>query len=314
MKEQKAALIEFVQSQKANGSTIAETLNELGVKRSTYYAWIRPKRDTTTRNRLMELTPTEKKAIETAKEAYPAMRHRQIQGILQNQGLYLSFSSVYQHLASLDMVEPYERRPSPLKEPRYSVWQRNLMWGCDWTKLLINHVRWYLIILIDFFSRYLIGYDICPSVNASHVKHLYARGLTTQGMAKGHALPELRVDRGSPNTSVVTREFFAFLGADMSFARVRRPTDNALTERFFGTAKQEEIYIVGSYPDEYSAHHEIGTYITFYNTVRPHQALWNFTPAHVHEVNNNSRIVEELERLKQQTRIERKTYWKGRNV
>lgn len=314
MEDQKNAIIEFVRSQKANGSTITETLNELGVKRSTYYAWIRPKRDTTTRQRLMELTPMEKKAIETAKEAYPAMRHRQIQGILQNQGCYLSFSSVYHHLKSLDMVEPYERRPSPLTEPRYSVWQRNLMWGCDWTKLLINHVRWYLIILIDFFSRYLIGYDIYPSVNASHVKHLYAMGLKSQGIGNGDILPEMRADRGSPNTSFVTREFFAFMGADLSFARVRRPTDNALTERFFGTAKQEEIYVVGSYPDEYSARHEIGTYITFYNTVRPHQALWNVTSAHVHEVNNNTRIVEELDRLKKRTWLERKAYWEGRNV
>jgi len=82
--------------------------------------------------------------------------------MLQNQGVYLSPSSVYHHLKSIGQVEPYERRPSPLKTPRYNVWQRNLMWGCDWTKLFINHIRWFLIILIDFFSRFIIGYDINP--------------------------------------------------------------------------------------------------------------------------------------------------------
>ena len=35
--------------------------------------------------------------------------------MLQNQGIYLSMSSVYHHLKSLNQVEPYERRPSPLK-------------------------------------------------------------------------------------------------------------------------------------------------------------------------------------------------------
>ncbi len=91
-----------------------------------------------------------------------------------------------------------------------------------------------------------------------------------QGIEKDHyILPELRVDRGSPNTSLVTKEFFDIIGADLSFARVRRPTDNALTERFFGTAKQEEIYIVGSYPDERSAWEEIGSYIYTYNHERP---------------------------------------------
>jgi hypothetical protein len=52
------------------------------------------------------------------------------------------------------MVESYERRTSPLKEPRYDVWQKNLMWGCDWTTLRINHIRWYLMILIDQFLRW----------------------------------------------------------------------------------------------------------------------------------------------------------------
>ncbi len=157
------------------------------------------------------------------------------------------------------------------------------MWGCDWTKLLINHIRWYLIIIIDFFSRFLIAYDIYPSVNASHVRHLYEKGLKNQHI-KG-ILPELRVDKGSPNTSLITKEFFHIIGAELSYARVRRPTDNAITERFFGTVKQEEIYIVGSYPDYDSAMYEIGNYIHYYNYKRPHQSLWNFTPAHIHEVN-----------------------------
>ncbi len=149
--------------------------------------------------------------------------------------------------------------------------------GCDWTKLLINHIRWYLVVLIDFFSRYLIAYEIHPSINASHVKHLCGMGLKHQGIAHNGMVPELRVDRGSPNTSWVTKEFFSLMGADISFALVRRPTDNTLTERFFGTVKQEEIRIVGSYPDEQSGRYEIGNYIGPYNTERPHQGLWNFT-------------------------------------
>jgi putative transposase len=313
MEEQKRDIIEFVRLQKVQGHPITESLKELSVSRSTYYSWRKPKKQKETGSTIRELTPYERQAIKETKEHYPHLRHRQIQGILQNQGVYLSYSSVYHHLKSNGQVEPYERRPSPLKEPRYSIWQRNLMWGCDWTKLLINHIRWYLIILIDFFSRFIIGYDLHPSINASHVKHLYAMGLKNQGIAHNGILPELRVDRGSPNTSWATKEFFSLMGADISFARVRRPTDNALTERFFGSAKQEEIYIVGSYPDELSGRDEIGTYITSYNTERPHQGLWNFTPAMVHELNNNTLLLEKLAELKYEARIKRKLYWEGRN-
>ncbi len=210
--------------QAAKGKTITETLKEIGIKRSTYYSWLKPHDQKNVKSPAMTmLTPEEKKAIEDVKEENPLMRHRQIQGILQMKGLYLSFSSVYHYLKSIDKVEPYERRPSPLKEPRYGVWQKNLMWGCDWTKLLINHIRWYLIIIIDFFSRYIVSFDIYPSINASHVKHVYVIGLKGQGIYKDPSLPELRTDRGSPNTSWVTKEFFALMGAELSYARVRRP-------------------------------------------------------------------------------------------
>lgn len=246
MDKQKKDVMDFVTEQSAKGKAITETLREIGIKRSTYYSWLNPdgKKKDDLPNTAM-LTPEEKKAIEDAKEEHPLMRHRQIQGILRMKGLYLSYSSVYHHLRSMDKVEPYERRPSPLKEPRYNVWRKNLMWGCDWTKLLINHIRWYLIVIIDFFSRCIVSFGIYPSINASHVKHVYVTGLKNQGIYKNPSLPELRTDRGSPNTSWVMKEFFALMGADLSYARVRRPTDNALTERFFGTVKQEEIHVVG---------------------------------------------------------------------
>jgi len=86
-------------------------------------------------------------------------------------------------------------------------------------------------------------------------------------------------------------------------------TDNALTERFYGTIKQEEIYLVGDYPDEISAKEEIGRYIERYHHHRPHQALMNFTPAHVHEVNNKSRLLAELKEMKRKTRERRKEFW-----
>ena len=106
------------------------------------------------------------------------------------------------------------------KSPRYEIWCKNLLWGCDWSKLTIGHLRWYLLTVIDFFSRYLIAFDIVPTVNASHVKAVYRMGLKAQGIhLDAESKPELRVDRGSPNTSWVTREFFEIIRSELSFAR-----------------------------------------------------------------------------------------------
>ncbi len=311
MASQKQAVLGLVESHRGEGRSVSEVLGTVGVARSSYYRWKKgegEKKDE--RPSSYELTVEERQMIEAVKESHPEYRHRRIQGMLQQQGVYLSASAIYGHLKELGQVEPYDRRAAPWKTARYEVWRRNLMWGSDWTKLSVGGIRWYLLTVIDFFSRLLIAYDVVPTVHAGYVKAIYQAGLSSPGISlHSETKPELRVDRGSPNTSGVTQEFFESLGAELSFARVRRPTDNALTERFYGTVKQEEIYLVGNYPDAQSAREELGRYIESYNQSRPHQALFNFTPAHVHQLNNKSVLMVELNEMKRKTREKRKAYW-----
>ena len=317
MKPQKQEILDYVGQQRQEGRSVSEIIKGLELSRASYYRWVDEDEKNSSaveiRNPSVRcLTPEEQRRIDEVKAAHPEYRHRRIQGELLKEDLYLSASSVYGHLLERGQVEPYERRPNPLKEPRYEIWQRNLMWGSDWTKLLIGGLRWYLISLIDFYSRLLIAFDIVSSVHAGHVTRLYQRGLELQNLTgKGSRKPELRVDRGSPNTSWITRDFFETLGAELSYARVRRPTDNAITERFYGTIKQEEIYLVGNYPDRQSAVEEITGYNRRYNTERPHQSLWNFTPARVHALNNKTQLLQALTEIKRQTLENRKKYWKN---
>ena len=317
MKPQKQEILEYVGRQRQEGRRVSEIIEGLELSRASYYRWREKSLEDSSAVEIKNtpvrcLTPLEQQRIGEVKITHPGYRHRRIQGELLKEGLCLSASSIYGYLLEHGQVEPYERRPSPLKEPRYEIWQRNLMWGSDWTKLLIGGLRWYLISLIDFFSRLLIAFDVVSSVHAGHVTRLYQRGLELQGLTgKDSRKPELRVDRGSPNTSWITREFFETLGAELSYARVRRPTDNAITERFYGTIKQEEIYLVGNYPDHQSAVEEITGYSQRYNVERPHQSLWNFTPARVHTLNNKTKLLEELAEIKRQTLENRKKYWKN---
>jgi transposase InsO family protein len=313
MDTQKQEILEFVDRQRKEGRKVGEILETISLPRATYYRWRQKTKEGMKREAKKNprhLTPLEIGHIDRIKEEHPELRHRQLQGKLQAKGILLSATSIYRRLKSQGLVEPYARREAPWKEPRYEIWQRNLVWGCDWTKLRIAGLRWYLLTLIDFFSRFLIAWDIVPSVNASCVKKLYREGLRLQKIPLNAEIkPEMRADCGSPNTSWVTKDFFEILGAELSYARVRRPTDNAITERFYGTIKQEEIYVVGDYPDKRSGHEEIGSYIEYYNHVRPHQALWNFTPAWVHEINNKTEVMKYREQLKQQTLEKRKMYW-----
>lgn len=314
MEHQKQSTLELVAAHRGQGRRVSEVLSSLGVARSNYYRWNKDEtQNKSDRQSCYEVTAEERGQIDEVKAQYPQYRHRRIQGVLQQRGVYLSASVIYGHLKAQGQVEPYQRRAAPWKEPRYEVWQRNLMWGSDWTKLSVGGVRWYLLTVIDFFSRWIIAWEVVPTVHAGTIKAIYQTGLRNQGISiHSQTKPKLRVDRGSPNTSGITQEFFEKLEADLSFARVRRPTDNALTERFYGSIKQEEIYLVGNYPDEISAKEELGRYIESYHHTRPHQSLMNFTPAHVHELNNKSRLLDELKQIKRKTRERRKTYWAER--
>ena len=275
--ESKAEVLSFVELQTNKGRTITEVLDNLNVPRSSYYKW---KNDVKTRPIKEEdlpkypnrVTPEEIEMVLKAKELNPDMRHRQIQGVIQQGGHYISPTSVYKIFKEHGLVETYQRRPAPWKVPRYEVYRRNLVWGEDWTKIKINYQTWHLFIVIDFFSRYIVNYRIVPEVNSEVVKDVFSESLEIEEINENE-IPHLRADRGSPNTSRITKDFFDDMGAVLSFARVRRPTDNAITERFFGTIKQEEIYMVGNYPDLINAEDEVANYIDKYNWERPHQSL-----------------------------------------
>ncbi len=316
MEIQESEILSFIESERQKGRVLAEILENLKVSRSSFYRWsknqyrLKVQESDRGKTTVRTVADFEKEKIIAMKQEHPEMRHRQIQGMLQLKGHFVSASSVYKHLKLNELVEPYTRRSAPWKEPHYEIFRANVMWGADWTKLRIGGMRWYLLSMIDFFSRCIVHWEIVPSVNASHIKWLYEMGLANMNIPLDwHLKPELRLDQGSPNTARVTKEFFKEIGSDLSFARVRRPTDNALTERFYRTIKQEEIYLVGDYQDEVTAKEVIGNYITWYNEKRPHQALWNFTPRMVHEMNNKTELRNYLKELKIRTWTERKEYW-----
>ena len=309
MKIQKDKILSYVSGERQKGRTVSEILRSLKISKSSYYRWKNPK-PLKSRIKTHTVTPEEYKKITETKEQHPGLRHRQIQGLLQQKGHFISASVVYQHLKSINQVEHYERRSAPWKEPFYEIYRANTMWGADWSQLRIGGRRWYLLTLIDFFSRLIIQFEVVPTVHSGLIKNLYEKGISSLNISTDcPKKPELRLDQGSPNTSRVTKEFFKNIGADLSYASVRRPTENALTERFYRTIKQEEIYLVGDYQDEQTAKEELSNYITWYNDKRPHQALWNFTPRLIHETNNKTKILQNLKDIKQKSWIKRKEYW-----
>lgn len=288
------------------GGKVTEVLPRLGVARSTYYGWrSQPGRDA--RVAINALLPEEREAILKKKRQEPHLRHRMISGALRHEGVWVSPSSCYRVLSAEDLVEPPERREAPWEQPQYEPVGPNVLWGEDWTRIVVGGRRWYLLVLLDLFSRLIVAWDVVPTVTGKQVKELVARGMLAQGLDRKTQRPHLRCDRGAPNVAGSVQEFLDEIGVELSLGRVRRPTDNARVERFNGTIKQEEIYCQGpeGYLSPEGAHLSLARYIDYYNDRRPHQALFNFTPAHVHAVGNKTMMLEEKRAKVEQARQKR---------
>jgi hypothetical protein len=119
MEQQKQAIVELVASHRDQGRRVGEVLHSAGVARSSYYRWKKGNGEKKAeRPSSYELTVEERRLIDEVQGQYPEYRHRRLQGMLQQRGVYLSATVIYGHLKAQGQIEPYERRAAPWKSPR----------------------------------------------------------------------------------------------------------------------------------------------------------------------------------------------------
>ena len=302
---QRQRIIEEVENMKASGIKKTVALRSLGVSRSTYYEWLRKQRRYVKKPSVLRLTEAERQAIIEKKKRYPYLSHRKISGYLRYEGYWVSESSCYRILKALGWVFPQSLRKAPWKVPRYEPFKPNQIWGEDWTMLSISGLRYYLLTIIDYFSRYIVAWSIVKTVTQREIKDLLILAYISQGIEDKDPKPLIRMDQGSPNMAYGTRRLIKDLEMVMSRCRVNRPTDNGRQERWYRTVKQEEIYCYPTYPSKEIARESLARYIEEYNEKRPHQALWNYTPAYVHRLGNKTKLLEHHRKIIQLVKKQR---------
>ncbi len=303
--EQRQRIVTEIETLVQAGISKVKVLKSLGVCRSTYYGWLRASRPQPIPPSPRQLTQGEKQAVVEKKKLEPQLSHRQISGLLRPQGYWISSSSCYRILKPLGWVPPPTLREAPWKVPRYEPFRPNQIWGEDWTILSIDSTRHYLLTIIDYFSRYIVAWGIVPTVTRVEVQTLLALAYLSERMKPEGPKPFLRTDLGSPNMAQSTRRFIRDLEIVLSPSRPSRPTDNGRQERWYRTAKQEEIYCYPTYPTLEIARLSLGRYIYHYNEERPHQALWNYPPGYLHRLGNKTRLLVHYQTMVQNVKEQR---------
>jgi len=147
------------------------------------------------------------------------------------------------------------------------------VWGIDITYCGLPNGFLYLVAIIDWYSRYIVGWSISNTISSDFVKQ------TVQEAISVHGKPEIiNSDQGSQFTSKAYIDCIkGYETIKISMDGKGRATDNAITERFFRSFKWERLY--RECPETVKELKGLTrNYIEHYNYCRPHQALDYQTP------------------------------------
>jgi putative transposase len=156
-----------------------------------------------------------------------------------------------------------------------SIFIPNQVWAVDITYIRMQHGHMYLTAIIDWYSRFILGWELSDSLETAPVLDAMRRAIGNYG------LPGIaNSDQGSQFTSDEYIELLRQNGIRQSMDGKARWVDNVIIERWFRSLKYEAIFI-----NEYNTPNELSRgirgYIEEYNWLRPHQSLGNRSPGSV---------------------------------
>lgn len=153
-----------------------------------------------------------------------------------------------------------------------TIWLPNLVWGTDITYLIGPTRNLYLSVAIDWYSRKIVGYYISNSLSTETAMRCIETAIDEFGSPA-----IINSDQGRQYCSRKYKDFLKANHIRQSMNRSKEKyVDNAITERFFCSLKNELIYL-RDFPNERKMRESIEEYIAEYNSLRPH-ATHNYQP------------------------------------
>lgn len=264
--------------------TVHALCRVLNVRRSTYYHHaLRSPERTIVELEDEKLRPLILKIFNQSKERFGA---RKIRIKLIEQNIYVSTRRISRLMKEMDLVckqvrlhywsttsRKYKYYGNKIKR-EFKQPEPNLVWVSDITYIRVKSDFYYVCIIIDLFSRYVIAHSVSMDMTEQKIREVFDKAFEFRNRPAGLTFHS---DQGAQYTSFLFRTHFRKLGVTMSYSHPGIPLDNAVAESFFACMKREELSH-NYYNSLDELENAVAEYIAFYNESRPHYRLGNKTP------------------------------------
>ena len=150
----------------------------------------------------------------------------------------------------------------------------NVFWVGDVTEVKINSTRFYICVVMDLFSRRVVGYRVSSQNNSALTVNTFKDAFEFRKKPSGLSFHS---DQGTNYTSVEYENLLRALKVEQSLSQAGTPYDNSVIEGFFSNFKQEDLNNCEfEHFDDLVA--VVDRYMNYYNSYRPHQHLGYLSP------------------------------------
>lgn len=268
---------------------VAPACKALDVSRATLYRRRKPARETPTprppshralaeeeRERVLDTLNSERFADKAPAEVYATL--------LDEDNYLCSISTMYRLLRSCGLVQ--ERR-NQLRHPVYVKPELlatgpNQLWSWDITKLK-GPRKWtcyHLYVILDVYSRYVVGWMVAEKESAELAKRLLAETIGKEDVDPTKLV--VHADRGTSMRSRLVAQLLADLGVTKTHSRPHVSDDNPFSESQFKTMKYRP-----GFPERFGSLEDARafcrTFFRWYNEEHRHHGIALLTPAQVHQ-------------------------------
>jgi transposase InsO family protein len=208
--------------------------------------------------------------------------------VLADDGVYIASESSFQRVLR---AHGQTRHRGRAKAPRKSrpptthvaIAPRQL-WCWDMTFLPAQVIgRWfYLYLILDVYSRKIVGFEVHDSDDADHAAQLLKRTALAEGIHAMLAKPVLHGDNGSTLKATTVLAMLHWLGIKPSYSRPRVSDDNAYVESLFRTAKYRPEFPDKGFADLDEARAWAAHFVRWYNHEHRHSGIRYVSPAQRH--------------------------------